>query len=156
MCSARHMNLGAVPGSLVMEWSKTVPEWTVFNMSRSLDFYTRVLGFRVVYKREGPLFAYLDLDGVQLMLEEFHENGWNTGQLEPPYGRGINIQMEVCDVSSVLSAISDNGIALYRNLTESWYPVEDGQEAGQLEFLVQDPDGYLLRFTQFLATRTQA
>ena len=120
-----------------MEWSKTVPEWTVFNMSRSLDFYTRVLGFRVVYKREGPLFAYLDLDGVQLMLEEFHENGWNTGQLEPPYGRGINIQMEVCDVSSVLSAISDNGIALYRNLTESWYPVEDVQETGQLEFLVR-------------------
>jgi len=38
---------------------------------------------------------------------------------------------------------------LYRELKESWYDT-GGVLSGQKEILVQDPDGYLLRFTQYL------
>jgi len=39
------------------------------------------------------------------------------------------------------------------NVEESWYEVGSDKEEGQIEFLVQDPDGYLLRFIEPLGER---
>ena len=44
--------------------------------------------------------------------------------------------------------------AVSKVVVESWYKGE-GVEFGQLEFLVQDPDGYLLRFIQDIGERKQ-
>jgi len=33
---------------------------------------------------------YLDLNGVQFMLEQQQEEQWLTGELTQPFGRGIN------------------------------------------------------------------
>ena len=38
------------------------------------------------------------------------------------------------------------GIEIYRELAQSVYQVDGTQEV-QIEFLIQDPSGYLLRFT---------
>ena len=132
-----------------MEWSKLVPELTVSDFNASLRFYAQILGFGVVHQREDPAFAYLDLGGVQFMLEEFQEDGWNTGVLTKPYGRGINFQIELDDVQPVLDALTLASYALFRAPAESWYETAEGL-SGQKEFLVQDPDGYLLRFCQHL------
>lgn len=43
---------------------------------------------------------FLELDGNQIMIEEVNEH-WNTGKLEYPYGRGINISMEVEDIDKI-------------------------------------------------------
>ena len=34
-----------------------------------------------------------------------------------------------------------------------WYQVSASDEEGQREFLIQDPDGYLLRFAEYLGRR---
>ncbi len=81
-----------------------------------------------------------------MMIEETN-NHWWTGELEHPYGRGMNLQIEVSDVSAIIERLDKANITLFRPLRESWYRGED-MEYGQLEFLVQDPDGYLLRFIQ--------
>jgi catechol 2,3-dioxygenase-like lactoylglutathione lyase family enzyme len=49
---------------------KLTPELDVAELDRSLAFYVNVIGFRVLFDRPEERFAFLDLDGVYLMLEE--------------------------------------------------------------------------------------
>ena len=51
------------------------------------------------------------------------------------------------DAIAISAAIRNNlNIELYRELTRNIYQV-NGIEETQIEFLIQDPNGYLLRFT---------
>ncbi|WP_395343815.1 VOC family protein [Ningiella sp. W23] len=133
-------------------WNAMVPEITVSNLDRSLAFYL-CLGFSVRYRRENPPFAYLEIGQAQLMLEQIHESGWLTGSLEPPFGRGVNFQIEVESVRNIEAKARIANIALYEGCKESWYFVGEGREEGQLEVLLQDPDGFLLRFIEPLGSR---
>ena len=129
-----------------MKFNTLVPELSVSNLPRSRSFYVDTLGFRVEYERPANGFIYLSFQGSQIMLEETNGH-WETGDLEHPYGRGINFQFSVEDVDTIIRSLRANGIQLFHPLIESWYR---GGEVlyGQKEFLVQDPDGYLLRFAQ--------
>jgi hypothetical protein len=77
---------------------------------------------------------------------------WETAEMQRPFGRGINFQMVVDRIAPMLKALGDAKWPLYAQPNEAWYRVGD-QECGQHEFLVQDPDGYLIRFTERLGTR---
>ena len=136
-----------------MNWNKLVPELTVSDFGVSLEFYTKLLGFKVLFARENPQFVYLELECVQFMLEEFREDGWNVGVLEQPYGRGINFQIELDDIQPIYNRLTRDRVRLFREIKDNWYKTGDIL-SGQREFLVQDPDGYLLRFSQFLDERT--
>ena len=117
-----------------MKFNALIPELTVTDLERSRAFYVDVLGFRIEYARPENRFLFLSRERIQLMLEE--ENGhWSVGELRYPFGRGINFEMTVSD-----------GIAPFRELTVHRYRNGDA-DIVQKEFLVQDPDGYLLRFT---------
>jgi catechol 2,3-dioxygenase-like lactoylglutathione lyase family enzyme len=134
---------------------RLVPELYCRDFGMSFAFYRGVLGFRARYERPEDRFAYLDREGAELMLEEItadHDFTWLTGRLETPFGRGINFQIEVSDLDALLGAIQRNGTKLRREPWEKWYRAGD-REVGQRQFLVQDPDGYLLRFCQDLGER---
>ena len=133
-----------------MQWSKMVPELTVFDFEKSLKFYTEILGFKVMFTRDN--FVYLDQEGVQIMLEQFHQDGWNTGTLEPPFGRGINFQIELSDIEPMYQRLKAIDYPFYRDSKDVWRKTGDVQ-SGQREFLLQDLDGYLLRFIQHLGER---
>src|SRR5689334_11600087 len=79
---------------------KLVPEFSVSDFDRSLDFYVGLLGFTVLYARRESAFAYLSLDGAELMIERT-SGTWSTGPLERPYGRGINCQIMVTDLNAL-------------------------------------------------------
>ncbi len=49
--------------------NKLVPELLVTDLTRSLEFWVSYLGFHVAYERLEDGFAYLDLNGAQVMLE---------------------------------------------------------------------------------------
>ncbi|MGO4722689.1 MULTISPECIES: bleomycin resistance protein [unclassified Inquilinus] len=133
---------------------KLVPELYVSEIGRSLGFYTGVLGFAVRYDRPEERFAWLDRDGAALMLEQPVDAGrtWLAGPLEPPYGRGVNLQIEVADVDALHAAVLAAEAPLVLPLEERWYRRDDG-ETGNRQFVVRDPDGYLLRFFQDLGSR---
>lgn len=130
-----------------MKWSKLVPELSVSNFEESLRFYTETLGFNIVNQRSNPNFVYLSMNGIQIMLEETHSEMWETGKLERPFGRGVNFQMEVDDIAPIYSRLINEKYSFFKDKKESCYEV-NGKEERQLEFLVMDPDGYLLRFIQ--------
>jgi catechol 2,3-dioxygenase-like lactoylglutathione lyase family enzyme len=131
-----------------MSAAKLVPELLVSNHAASLDFYVRVIGFAIRYDRPEEKFAYLDLGGAELMIEQ-ETDFWATAPREKPYGRGINLQIEVADLAPILARLAAAGIALFRPVEEAWYRA-GACYAGNRQFLVQDPDGYLLRFFEDL------
>lgn len=134
------------------DWAALVPELLVRSLDRSLAFYRDGCGFRPRYARPEDGFAYLELGRAQLMLEELSAGAWRTGFLRAPFGRGINLQIEVADVITLHDRLVKLGLPLFQPLTTDWY--RDGDlEHGQTQFLIQDPDGYLLRFMQHLETR---
>ncbi|CSE26338.1 glyoxalase family protein [Vibrio cholerae] len=135
-------------------WNPMVPELSVSHFNNSLSFYRDLLGFKVRNRRENPDFAYLELERVQIMIEQIHQNAWITGSLDSPFGRGVNFQMELSDIGSVYSRLKAAQVALFRELSETWYDIGD-KLSGQREFLVQDPDGYLLRFSQYLGEKSK-
>jgi Glyoxalase/Bleomycin resistance protein/Dioxygenase superfamily. len=130
-------------------WNRMVPELTVTDFSASLDFYVDVLGFDIMIRRQDPDFAYISLGEAQLMLEQYHPEGWNTADLIRPLGRGVNFQIEVDDIEQMLDRIKTNGQTPYRDLRDNFYQTGESTVC-QREFLVQDPDGYLLRFSQYI------
>ena len=137
---------------------KLVPELYVSDIDHSRRFYTGVLGFAVLYDRPEERFAYLVREGAALMLEQPADPGrtWLAGPLEPPYGRGVNFQIEVADLGPLHAAVLAAGAPLLLlPLEERWYRRGDAQ-LGQRQFVVRDPDGYLLRFCQDLGSRPAA
>ncbi|MFH5772688.1 bleomycin resistance protein [Paracoccus sp. NGMCC 1.201697] len=121
-----------------------VPELSVTDLGRSLSFWCDLLGFRVAYGRPAAGFAYLQRGPIQIML--CRVNGeWETGALQAPFGRGINFQMQVDSLDPLLEKLANAGWALFRPVAEKRYRVGDGWSVCR-ELLVQDPDGYLLRF----------
>ncbi len=134
-----------------MEFNRLIPELSISDYGKSLDFYVNLLGFDVEYARKEEKFAMVSLQGAQLMLEERNYH-WETGALKYPYGRGINFQIEVDEVAPLEERLVRRGYPLFREIRENWYAVKN-MICGSREFLVQDPDGYLLRFAEDMGTR---
>lgn len=122
-----------------------MPELVVSNFGRSLDFWTRVLGFDVIYRRSDPDFVMLRLGNAQVMLEVRNETSWLTGEMEHPFGRGINLEIAHPDPRHLAGHLDRLGVTPSRPLQTSRYLV-DGVVVEQFAVVVQDPDGYLLRF----------
>jgi len=142
-------------GQAPERWAPLVPELCVADLARSLAFWRDLLGFRVAYGRPAEGFAYLELEGLQVMLEALTPESWMTGPLQAPFGRGINLQMEVSRLAPMLQRLAAAGWPLWREPEERWYRV-GAMEHGQRQFLVQDPDGYLLRLCEPLGERAAA
>ena len=136
---------------VTMKFNTLIPELAVTDLSASLEFYIERLGFTLCYQRPEDEFAFLALGEAQLMLEQ-KSNSWATAALEHPLGRGLNFQIEVEELGPLLARLGAANYPLFQEPAEEWYRVGDELE-GQRQFLVQDPDGYLLRFCQYLGTR---
>ena len=126
-----------------------VPELYVSDLARSLGFYCGALGFAIVYQRPAERFAYIARGGAELMLEEPAGRTWLAGPLEAPYGRGVNFQIEVEDAAALRDAALAAGAPLVMDLEEKTY-LRDDEPIRVRQCVVQDPDGYLLRFSQLL------
>lgn len=126
-----------------------VPELYVRDLPRSLAFYCDALGFRIVYQRAEERFAYIERAGAELMLEEPIGRTWLAGPLEAPYGRGVNFQIEVEDASALCDAALAAGAPLMMDLEEKTY-LRDDEPIRVRQCVVQDPDGYLLRFSEIV------
>ena len=124
-------------------FNSLIPELSVSNIEKSVEFYKKI-GFKVIYERLENKFCFLELEHNQLMIEEINDN-WNTAILEYPFGRGINISMSVLDIEKMYNNLKDKNIEIFKELECHTYKVNE-VIYNDKEFLIQDPDGYLLRF----------
>ena len=129
------------------------------DLDTSLGFYVGVVGFAVVFERRAERFAYLDLEGASVMLQEAAGPGrrFRTALLERPFGRGINLQVAVADVDALHDRLVAAGVDPLVPLEERWYevdvlhpapgwPRQGSTRVGNRQLVVADPDGYLWRF----------
>ncbi len=116
-----------------------VPELDVTDLERSLAVYEGVFGFRSVVTRPEERFAYLVREGAHLMLQEAAGPGrrFRTAPLDFPFGRGINLQIEVSDVDALYAAVTVSGLAVHIALEERWYRQAD-TEAGLRQWDCQE------------------
>jgi glyoxalase family protein len=122
-----------------------IPELSVFDIEQTKRFYND-LGFKIEYERPEEKFVFMSFQDSQFMFEQIHDNGWNIGELIYPLGRGINFSIAVDDIEGLYKLVKTLNLEIYRELNRSIYKV-NGTEETQTEFLIQDPNGYLLRFT---------
>lgn len=123
-----------------------IPELAVLDIRRSLNFYLNILLFKIEYERKENKFAMLSLKDSQIMIEERNGN-WETGNLTYPLGRGINLQIVVDNIDELYRNVKTKDYPIKIEMEENWYRA-DNKLLGQKEFLIMDPDGYLLRFAQ--------
>lgn len=134
---------------------RLVPELTVRDWRASLAFYSTVLGFNCLYLREEDGFAMLDRDGARIMIDQIgigRDFDGGLGTVPHPWGRGVNLQIAVKDVLALWRRVTGAGATVVLPLEDRWYRVEGG-EAGNRQFVVADPDGYLLRFYEDMGAR---
>ncbi|NCN45256.1 MAG: aldoketomutase [Candidatus Pacebacteria bacterium CG10_big_fil_rev_8_21_14_0_10_36_11] len=132
-------------------FNSLIPELSVSSFKNSLDFYCNILGFKIEYQRKADKFALISLEGSQLMIEEIN-NHWQVGEMQKPFGRGVNFQIEVKKIQPLLASLAKNNLKLFKETMENWYR-QDDKLLGNKEFLIQDPDGYLLRFSEDLGKK---
>ena len=128
-----------------MDFNNLIPELSVFDILQTKKFY-KELGFKIEYERQKEKFIFMSFQDSQFMFEHIHVDGWNTGELSYPLGRGINFSIAFEDVEELYKLVKTLNFEIYRELTRNKYQV-NGTEETQIEFLIQDPNGYLLRFT---------
>lgn len=135
-----------------MYFNKIIPEMSVTNLEKSLKFY-KTIGFKIEYERPENKFVFLSLGEIEFMLQEISKDGkWDIAPLSYPFGNGINFQLEVDDVQKIYDNLKKCNYKIAYEIEENWYR-QDDKLLGNKEFLVQDPDGYLLRFSEDLGEK---
>lgn len=132
-----------------IDWNENIPELSVTNLAKSLSFY-KTIGFHINYERPENKFAFISLNNIQFMLQELSDqNKWEIAELSYPFGNGINFQLEVSNIDNIYNNLVKNNHHIAFQIEENWYR-QNNKLLGNREFLVQDPDGYLLRFSEDL------
>lgn len=137
----------------MMKFNKLIPELSITNLENSLNFY-KTLGFKIEYERPENKFVFLSLGEIQIMIQELTDDDkWDIAPLSYPFGNGINFQLEVENVELIYNNLKNNGYKIAFEIEENWYR-QDNKLLGNKEFLVQDPDGYLLRLSEDIGERS--
>lgn len=141
---------------MTFEIEPLVPELWCSDFEKSMKFYTEIIGFKVAQQRGQDPHAYLSLNRAQLMIAHWTLDGswepWHPEPIEHPYGRGVNFQFMVDDVQHVYDRLLSKGIKPFRDFYTSEVWKTDCMDTRR-QFMVLDPDGYLLRFSQSVSTR---
>jgi catechol 2,3-dioxygenase-like lactoylglutathione lyase family enzyme len=135
-----------------------VPEFYVSSLSESLSFYVDLLGFRIEYERREDRFACISLGDAWMMLEQVDNRAvaqgeelaagrWITAPLEPPFGRGTNLEIAVQDVEPAAAALAESSYPMVLEPHERHYKIGNATVCFRV-LLVADPDGYLIRLAE--------
>lgn len=117
-----------------------VPQLTVTDMSRSVKFYRKRLGFEVTHKdpEERPEFVAMEREGVSLFLVSQASRD-EPNQIEDlkknKRGVGVRIYFEVDDAREVYEALKAASVHINRDIAHN-------EEENYTEFSILDPDGY--------------
>ena len=116
--------------------TKLIPSLGVSDMERSVGFYRRFFGFRVIdsYEEEGRMaWCWLQVGDANLMLQQLSADQQIT--LNPAIGQSWCIYLRPNDLASMHAGLGKAGFPI-SEIVQTAY--------GAAEFFVSDPDGYEL------------
>ena len=128
-----------------------VPELDVSNLNLSREFYVDLIGFNEVFSRPDDAFVYLRLGRSDLMLQQADGPGrrFRTAPLAQPYGRGINLQIAHPDLETAYKRLHASRATIVVPWETKTYRTGT-TEVHVDQFVVADPDGYLIRLQREL------
>ncbi len=133
----------------MIKFNALIPEISVKNIEKSKEFYISILGFKLEYERVLDKFIFLSFGEAQLMIEEI--NGyWSVGERSYPFGNGVNFQIYTENIDDIYKVCKEKNLIFFRELMINEYKVNN-QIVTEKEFLIQDPDGYLIRFQKTIS-----
>ena len=128
-----------------MELKSLTPNLMVTNVNETIDFYIKTLDFELLQTvpEEGALdWGFVKKDEVMIMFQKDH-----SIQEEYPALKGLNtggaltLYIRVENVSEWYEKIKDQ-VKLIKPLNKTFY--------GANEFAIQDPNGFILTFSDIL------
>lgn len=119
---------------------RVVPQLTVANINRSVEFYTQRLGFVVTLldTPEDPVFASLEREETTLFLvsESSREEAYQVADLAAnKRGVGVHLFFEVDDAREMYEHLRTWEITFLRDIATN-------EKEDYTEFSFLDPDGY--------------
>ncbi len=132
-----------------------VPELWCSDFEYSMAFYTQKLGFKIAQQRKDEHHAYLTFQGSQIMIAHWEFDGswepWLPKPLEKPLGRGINFHFMINGVQHLYQHVTSRGVVPFLDIydADTW---RTNCIDTRRQFMVSDPDGYLLRFSETIAS----
>ncbi len=122
---------------------KVAPEFFVRDVAAAVRFYVDKLGF--VALRQEADFAVVAVGEAHVLLA--HESiAPDSAQLAATArGAGVNIRIMVDDVDAVHQRAKANGVRIVHDIGDRYYGLRD--------FILADPDGFMLRFAQAIAAK---
>lgn len=137
-----------------IKFTSLTPELCCSNIKESLRFYTEILRFNILYQRKEENFAMLEREGSNIMLDQFSPDKrmWISALLEKPFGRGINLEIRTTNIDELYHSVQHHNATIYLPIENKWYKANN-MEVHNRQFIVLDPDGYMLRFTQQIDAR---
>ena len=116
----------------------------VGDLQRSIDFYTRLMGMRLLRTTERPeqgyslAFVGYGSNPEQAEIELTYNHGVSSYELGTAYG---HIALTIEDMAGTLAALAEKGIEPER-------PPYSVREGGSLLCFVRDPDGYRIELIE--------
>lgn len=108
----------------------------VSSFAKSLEFYTRILGFAIDFKFGSPeTYAGLSWKGVHLHISSSYPYKNNTG-----HG---NVYFHCGDIDQLYEKLADAGVEFYSRIGD--------REYGMRDFAIKDPDGNQIGYGASLA-----
>jgi len=112
-------------------------------MKKTLDFYTKSLGFTLKMAfptPENPQYADISKDGMVIMFVPAQEYGIDNKE---KFGTGVYLYMQIDgDIDKYYNELKLKGVKIAVDIKDEPFDVRD--------FTVEDPDGYKLTFNQTL------
>ncbi|MDX1486619.1 MAG: VOC family protein [Acidiferrobacterales bacterium] len=123
-----------------MSLLKTVaPQFLVTNLRDALAFYEQRLGFKTDFVY-GDFYASVTRDGASIHLK--CASKLEAERAHRKYGEHLDAYFDVSGVEALYQELFDRGATITRSLEERPW--------GTRDFYVEDPDGYLLCFSETL------
>jgi uncharacterized glyoxalase superfamily protein PhnB len=117
------------------------PLLAVRDMKKTIDFYTKSLGFTLKEafpSPENPQYADIIKDGMVLMFIPAQEHGIDTKE---KFGTGVYLYLQIDgDIDEYYDELKKRGVKIAVEIKDEPFGVRD--------FTVEDVDGYKLTFNQ--------
>jgi catechol 2,3-dioxygenase-like lactoylglutathione lyase family enzyme len=123
------------------ELAPVAPELFVPDVDRAIRFYTESLGFELLRREETDgeaTFAVVALGPAIIMLADQRHYAAMGAALVEPRGRGIDVRFLVPDVDEVYRTCTTSAVRIGLDIGDRYYGLRD--------FIIEDPNGYRLRF----------
>jgi len=118
-----------------------VPELSVSDIKQNLRFYIDILGFSIDWQRPEAGFATVSLEDCRLMLEQYSSSEKATDEeIKQGHWRVAKFEYQ-----PLYAKLKEANYPIKLDLYQTQYRVNEQMISVQ-QFLVMDPDGYLLRF----------